>query len=266
MKKLIIAGLVLLKLSTVSNAETAPNFTVTDIHGVTHTLSKYTDNGKYVLIDLFATWCGPCKTTAPNLSKIFHTYGENERQLVVLGISVDSDDTKSKIETFEATYGGDYEYPTVAGADGGAGVSSAYYSAGIYEGYIPTIILIEANTREVLYAQSGGKTEQGFLDLLNTHNIPNYPVAAQFINNGGTISTMIIESMTSENIRLNVKNVSQGQLKLFSINGRILFDKSVALKKGYNNIEWDGKSFANQIVTLKVNTKKLNEVRSFVIK
>ena len=60
-----------------------------DFNGQSHRLSEYVGKGKWVLIDFWASWCGPCREELPELVKVykaFHTDGFD-----VLGISLDDD-------------------------------------------------------------------------------------------------------------------------------------------------------------------------------
>ena len=61
----------------------APEWTLADAKGKTHTLAEY--RGRVVVLDFWATWCGPCAKVMPRLEKLQKKYGE--RGLVVLGVS-----------------------------------------------------------------------------------------------------------------------------------------------------------------------------------
>ena len=73
--------------------EEAPDFSVPTLEGKTIKLSDY--RGKYVLLDFWATWCGPCRGETPNLKKVFEAYGKREN-FVMIGLSLDQDRDKPR--------------------------------------------------------------------------------------------------------------------------------------------------------------------------
>lgn len=63
----------------------APQFSLPALKGQELTLSDY--QGKYLLINFWATWCGPCQLEMSSLELLFRTF--KERNLVVVAISND---------------------------------------------------------------------------------------------------------------------------------------------------------------------------------
>ncbi|RBL91056.1 TlpA disulfide reductase family protein [Chitinophaga flava] len=64
----------------------APAFTLSDVNGKMVSLSDF--KGKYVLIDFWASWCGPCKGQIPFLKAVNEKY--KDKNFVLLGVSLDS--------------------------------------------------------------------------------------------------------------------------------------------------------------------------------
>jgi peroxiredoxin len=65
----------------------APDFDLKDREGKTVRLSDYA--GKVVLLDFWATWCGPCRSSIPWFNQLYAEYGS--AGFVVLGVSMDED-------------------------------------------------------------------------------------------------------------------------------------------------------------------------------
>jgi len=80
-----------------TEGEPAPDFTLTDIDGNSFTLSAC--KGKVVLLDFFATWCGPCKNEAAYLKELKDLFQTN---LIIASITGDPNyDTVDKLKQFE---------------------------------------------------------------------------------------------------------------------------------------------------------------------
>lgn len=57
------------------NPTTAPNFTLTDMNNVQQDMYSYLDQGVTVILDIWATWCGPCISSIPHLETIWNQHG-----------------------------------------------------------------------------------------------------------------------------------------------------------------------------------------------
>lgn len=92
------------------------DFTMKDIDGKQVSLSSY--KGKVVLLNFWATWCGPCKAEIPGFVEIQEKYKD---QLVIVGFSVD--DTAEKAREYAKQY--KMNYPILLG-EGREDVQEAY--------------------------------------------------------------------------------------------------------------------------------------------
>lgn len=86
----------------VRNPDQAPDFKLDDLDGKPLTLAA--SHGKVILLNFWATWCGPCRAEIPDLIELQKKYGD---RLQIIGLDVDDDDS-TEVKKFVTANGINY--------------------------------------------------------------------------------------------------------------------------------------------------------------
>lgn len=124
---LLVYGLVSKGSSGVAVGDPAPRSALPRLEGNgTGSLAEY--KGRWVLVNFWASWCGPCKEEAPTLDRFQRLHGGPD--FTVLGI--DSRDLSDDGKAFVRRYG--LRYPQLRDGDGG--VAHEYGTTGVPENFL----------------------------------------------------------------------------------------------------------------------------------
>jgi peroxiredoxin len=79
----------------------APDFTAQSLDGEITTLSSF--KGKPVLVNLWASWCLPCRTEMPALERVYQDF--QDQGFTILAVNATSQDNLSEVNAFVKEYG-----------------------------------------------------------------------------------------------------------------------------------------------------------------
>jgi DsbE subfamily thiol:disulfide oxidoreductase len=130
----------------------APPFQLPALDGKAAPLAVASLRGKVVLLNFWASWCGPCRKEMPILEQISRQYGK--RGVVVVGVNVEPD-RGAALEWLKETPVG---FPVLSDAD--SRVSAAYH----VEGMPNTVILDRKGTVRYVHRSYVPGTEDEYLD------------------------------------------------------------------------------------------------------
>jgi len=127
----LVAGVKLFAddLFPVEVGSTAPQFSAKDVRsGATRTLKDY--RGQVVLLNVWATYCEPCKVEMPSMEELYKTYGP--RGVHIVAVSIDDDVPEDSIRAYARNLGLTFEIlhdPTHA-------IERAYQTTGYPESFV----------------------------------------------------------------------------------------------------------------------------------
>jgi len=129
--------------------QAAPDFTLDQLNGNTVQLSSY--RGQAVLLNFWATWCGPCKIEMPWFVELQKEYGPQGLQIV--GVAMDDSD-KDDIEKFVKEMG--VNYPILIGKEA---VGEQYGGVNV----LPTTFFIDRDGK-IVAREFGLQSRSVFVD------------------------------------------------------------------------------------------------------
>lgn len=134
-----------------------PDFTY-EKEGISHNFSD--NKGKITLINLWATWCAPCKHEIPDLIRLYEEFNKNDFE--ILGILV-ADKTENLENFLETNH---INYPLINGND--KLISAISGSAGKQINAIPYTIIVDREGR-IIETLVGTRTYEEFKTIINKY-------------------------------------------------------------------------------------------------
>jgi len=201
----------------IADGSTAPNFTATDQFGVTHTLQDYINQGKSVIIDVSATWCGPCWSyhQAHVLKDLYNAYGpDGSDEIMVFFVEGDASTTTADLNGTGSNTTGDWvtgtPYPILDDASIASAYQIAFYptvfrvcpNGLVYEegqSDVSTIVSsLSTNCSQTLTGITNhGALHDGELALCNTDGSPEFEIS-NYGTNDITSATVILNENGSQ--------------------------------------------------------------------
>ncbi len=138
------------ELIGVDVGSTAPMFSGATLEGPAKSKSLADYKGQVVLLNVWATWCGPCRTEMPSIEALHKAMGP--KGLHVVAVSIDDPGKADEIRQFAKAYGLTFEILH----DSAQAIQKAYQTTGVPETFI---IAADGTIRKKVIAASDWNSE-----------------------------------------------------------------------------------------------------------
>lgn len=151
---LLVLMFCLFCLSSEAETREMQDFTVQTLDGSFH-LSEVLQEKKMVLINFFASWCGPCKMEFPYMEEAYKQYADS---VAVLALSVEPNDTTDVLRSYAEENGLSFS----VGSDAVAGISAQFDTSAI-----PVTVVVDRFGQIVLEEAGARSSADDFIHLFD---------------------------------------------------------------------------------------------------
>lgn len=243
--------------------QVAPDFTLTDLNGVSHNLYKYLGQGKTVLLDISAAWCGPCWSYhKQGVLAAFHKTNGPEGTNKGLSLMVEGDErtTNSCLSGASDCVGGTIgnwvkgtKYPIINPNKAQTKVFASAYKVLAY----PSVYLI-CPDKKIVLAGSAGPTQ--FQDAMRTKCSPSVSVLDGDIDAKVSIGPRLSSGVVQVYFKANPDE--RVEVEVFDAKGTLLFTRAATGSKDFG-FDFSGK--ANGLYYFKLKMTGESVVRKMVL-
>ena len=231
MKKQIILFSLFFTLTFASKAQlnnfdvgdSVPDFNITDLNGVNHSLYQYTDAGKYVLLDIFGYWCGTCRAKARTIDGFYSKYGCNNYDVVVLGI--EGEGTNLQLLLFDSLAGISVNsYPSASGLEGNGAIVHSLFGISAY----PTLVIIDPNRKII---NENITTSTSILEIFSafpSNSINAYECNTSLIENKENQRFTIGPSPCFRNLKISTdESLTNSSFYIKNVIGQVVYEGKI---------------------------------------
>ena len=143
----------IIKIKRIRLGAVVPNFTSIDSKGNIFKLNEV--KGNYILLDFWASWCGPCRKESPSLVKAYQNY--KEKGFEIISISLDDKESKWK----KAITKDHYTWTNISELNGWESLAVELYSVGS----IPSSFLLDKDGKIIAKNLRGAALEEKLVEL-----------------------------------------------------------------------------------------------------
>ena len=252
--------------------ENIPNWTLTDTYGNSHTIHDVLAQGQAVILDFFASWCGPCESSTPELNTLYEDNGSGHGAVQVFGLTVEATDTDAIVNglgwgatypKFSYTAENDVQwnhYASTLGLNPGSGIP-------FFVMICPDINNPGAST--IVQSDAGygtGMFPSSYEPKISACATATYDATSiEEVNNAFSVSVFPNPISNLATIQFNLDNTTETSISVTNMIGQTVYTSKMGELFGQQNITIDFSTYDSGIYMLNVITNGTKTSKRIVV-